>query len=1037
MKRFVNYLLILPLLFGAASCVKDHFDYSGKDNGEKNVTLKVSMPYTIPQGAGMRSMGATQENTIETLDVLAFKIEGGVETFQYWSEAKQAAGNTEGAMSQSFSVRLRVKDYQQCFVVITNARDKVTDLITQADWGNAEKEAMLKQLEVSLNGSDRWNAISASNYAAIPMWGQSEPKTVAGTTTSIGTVSLLRMIAKVDVQLDTDYDPALASVFKLKSVHVYNTNTSGRIVPKTGTEYVGTDMVAKKASLPASVISVTGPTGYSDFTSPGELDKAMRGAIYLFETEARNAGNFLEETCIVVGGLYGTDTQESYYRLDFFAPDGTTHLDILRNHKYTFNIVDVKGRGYPTVDEAYRVKSFNMSVNILVWNESEIKDIVFDNQYMLGVNRNPVILKDEEHNIICDDNILKIITDYPGGWTATVWGDKAGTIPVPNDAVTGAPWMSISPASGAGGVQPDEVHIIATTNPTTNPRTAYVHIQAGRLTYVVTVIQNTLPGTVSVSPEDFLLPHTIPAGANYPITVSCKLFDGVTDDPGAAWTLALWNQDPEWVRLATSPNTTFANATGILSGTGPATVYLIPTNNTDVQARSTSINVYLSSSTTEVTRIIQWGKHNIGIITDNEGGGTPVSARTYVGAFWKANQKGERIIRIEADGNVGAWTATVMWADERWSNRDGVLLSTEMIDNQSLASRGVSFTSDMTPEDAELHPITGYVTTVSGNVYNGYIMFRIGLRSHYTPTLEHPARYAVVLLEYTYSGATRYQKIFLRQGGDADYLMLPTDPINTGGVSGRLAAVMFSPYNLTGTNLDAVANPGVFTDYPSKAGAIFQWASGTNPDRRRYAWNAHSLNQPTGWSPLAGVYNLWNVATIDNETCPVGYHRPSDGSTSSYESSATVANSEMRQSLFNKPGAGVNYVSEVSNSLWGYYADGYFDRRRPMDTSGSILKAAVAHGNREVAYIGRLFFNPLENSDRYNASIFFPAAGQRFHDTGMLTATGSYGYYWSASANSNTNALTLRLADGAYGAGAWLANGAFSMSIRCVKDVHR
>ena len=1032
MKRILHCLLILPLFF-TASCSDELLiapEFTKPVGEEKSVMLKVS----VPSGARSRntkSIGDHQENTIDELDILAFKKEGGVEKFLYWAEAKKDSGNTEGSSSQSFSVKLRILDFDQEFVVISNARQRVRELIVQADWGTADKETMLSQLEVNLGTTERWDAISDLNYDRIPMWGKTEYMPIESQTTSLGTVKMLRMVAKIEVQLDEVNIPGIINDFKLKSVHLYNSSTLGRIVPKPGIQYIE-EMKAKQPSIPAANTIWKGPLAYEAphyFYAPGKPDVAMRGSIYLLERKALNASDsYLNETCIVAGGFYNNDTYQTYYRLDFLDANGG-HLDILRNHKYLINIVEIKGPGYPTVDEAYRSKSYNMVANILYWEESEMKEIVFDGQNMLGVNRNPVVLGSSEQTVMGLDNILKVVTDVPEGWSAVVWGNKEGSVV--------SSWLSLAPSSGAGNAQTTDMHLIAAANSTDAPRTAYIHIQAGRLHYVVKVIQNTQPGTVTVSPEDFLLPHTIPAGKSYAVNVSCKLFDGTTDDPTATWTLALWNQDPEWVRLSTNSDTPFANASSLIAGTGPATVYLIPTNNTDVQARSTSINLYLSSSNTEVTRIIQWGKHNTGIITDNEGGGTPVSAHTYVGAFWKADEKGERIIRIEADGNVGSWTATVMWADERWRNRDGVLLSTEMIDNQSLAGRGISFTSEMTPENAELHPITGYNTTVSGYVSNGYIMFRIGLRSLYTPTQEHPARYAVVLLEYTYSGATRYQKIFLRQGEGADYVMMPLDPITTGSVSERLAAVMFSPYNLTGgTKLDAVAHPGVFTDYPTKAGALFQWAhSGAVSGLRRYAWNAHSSIQPTGWSSMAGVYNTWNVAGLDNETCPAGYHRPSDGSISSYESSATVANSEMRQSLFNKPGAGVNYASNVSNSLWGYYADGYFDRRRIVDATSSSPKAAVAFGNREVAYIGRIFFNPLENSDRYNASLFFPAAGQRHPDTGVLTLTGSYGYYWSASANSSTNALSLRLADGAYGAGAWLAPGASSMSIRCAKDL--
>ena len=500
MKRFINYLPILSLLL-TGSCVRE-FDLSDPTllpgAGEKDVMLKIAVPYAAPQGTvakakgvDSRSIGATQENTIETLDILAFKVDGGIETFQYRAKAKKDAGNTEGASVQAFNAKLIVKDYAQRFVLITNAGNKIETLIgSRSDgWVGEDKETFLKNLIINLNGGDRWNVISASNYTSIPMWGETAPKTVNATTNFISDapIPMLRMIAKIEVQLDVNNYPAIVSDFKLKSVHVYNTNTSGRIVPISDAGYIE-NMIAKKTSLPYPVTPVVGPIGYTDFTPPGITDIAMKGAIYLFETAAKNVGNILEETCIVVGGLYGTDATPTYYRLDFFASNGTTHLDILRNHRYLCNIVEVGGRGYSTIEEARKAGSFNMKANTLVWGEGEIHNIVFDKRYMLGVSQDFFKLSENAHGPTDIDNILRVTTDYPEGWSATVWADKAGTIPVPNDAVSALPWLRISPALGAGGAQLDEMRLTVDAN-ARDERAAYIHIRAGRLMCLVTVVQ--------------------------------------------------------------------------------------------------------------------------------------------------------------------------------------------------------------------------------------------------------------------------------------------------------------------------------------------------------------------------------------------------------------------------------------------------------------------------------------------------------------------------------------------------------------------
>jgi hypothetical protein len=487
MKNYIAYLLIVAQL-AVFACGREIEIGAKPKGGEKEVMLKVAIPYTAPKEASTRAMGATQENAIETLDILSFKVEGGVETFQYWAQAKRGGNNDEGGSFQQFNAKLLVKEYSQCFVLITNARSKVQALMANHPdgWVGQLKETMLQNLIFDLGGSDRWKAISASNYTSIPMWGETAPKIINANSTSISTdpIPLLRMIAKIDVQLDESVQ-GITNAFKLKSVRLYNINTLGRIVPKPGTQYVGTDMKAVKASLPSMVTSVSGPMLYTDFSSPGTVDIAMKGAIYLFETAAYNGGNPLLETCIVVGGLFGADNVESYYRLDFLATNGTTYVDILRNHKYTFNITAVKGCGYSSVNEALNSQSFNMTANMVAWDEGEIRYIYFDDHYMLGVSHDRFDFSDKIYTTTDTDNIIKITTDYPTGWTASVWGDLAGTVP--------ASWLNISPALGAGGAQPDEMRLTMSANLGAQPRTAYIHIQAGRLNGVVTVEQAASP----------------------------------------------------------------------------------------------------------------------------------------------------------------------------------------------------------------------------------------------------------------------------------------------------------------------------------------------------------------------------------------------------------------------------------------------------------------------------------------------------------------------------------------------------------------
>jgi hypothetical protein len=300
----------------------------------------------------------------------------------------------------------------------------------------------------------------------------------------------------------------------------------------------------------------------------------MKGAIYLLETAAKNSGNNTDETCIVVGGVYGSDANTTYYRLDFLDKDGKTHLDILRNHQYLCNITDVKCSGYSTVDEAFKSSAYNLVADINSWDEGQIRNIAFNSQYMLGVSHDLFELNAGAHNANRTDNILKIFTDYPTGWTATVWANTAGTTPVS--------WLSINITAGAGGAQINETHLITDAN-TGAERTAYIHVKAGKLTCIVKVVQNEyVIQAITVTPDNIVLPYTAQNPSSQKVTVTC-LKNG-NPDPSATWTLT---SNSAWLTLSLNSNGSGASST--VNGTGSQTVYLVAPANTGATSRSANL----------------------------------------------------------------------------------------------------------------------------------------------------------------------------------------------------------------------------------------------------------------------------------------------------------------------------------------------------------------------------------------------------------------------------------------------------------------
>lgn len=479
-----------------------------------------------------------------------------------------------------------------------------------------------------------------------------------------------------------------------------------------------------------------------------------------------------------------------------------------------------------------------------------------------------------------------------------------------------------------------------------------------------------------------------------------------------------------------------------LTGTGSKTLYVWkPTTNSNTSDEFTGTISNVIDPTGVSIKVIQLPNYAMATVRDNG-----YMSGEYIGAFWKANQRGERIIRIPVSSldRAGEWDASVYWMGDGWNAGDIVFSTDESNDP------GITFYApsegpvDMIDNDAA-YRIPGFFSSASGNAVSGagnYIYFRIGLSTLYAPTIDRPVRYALVVLRY--GTPRKYHAIFIRQGDEADYVMYPGDNSLV-----RTAAARFSPYNTTASDLTdnieivdvgPAYNNAVFTRYPSQAGAIYQWGSIPNP----VAYHPVKPVKPTFWvndEDMAGDY--WSSYHGNQETCPLGYHRPSDGSNSyatANTSPSDIANSEIRQSLYVSPPLD-NFVNTV-NSRWGFYADGYFDRRdhsNPFvlstyeNRAAMIPNTAVSWETKDVAYIGNLIFNPTSGSSHENASLFIPAAGSRHADSGALIEGGEAVLFLSSSAPSTTQMwyYVATLGVGAYQLSSSREHG---LSLRCVRD---
>lgn len=217
-------------------------------------------------------------------------------------------------------------------------------------------------------------------------------------------------------------------------------------------------------------------------------------------------------------------------------------------------------------------------------------------------------------------------------------------------------------------------------------------------------------------------------------------------------------------------------------------------------------------------------------------------------------------------------------------------------------------------------------TSVRGK---GRIYFRIGWKSTTTTN-----RHALVKVTCTDKDKkTTTFDIYCRQGEEPEDL------------TGQNIGSPFSVYNLM--------SDGVLVDYPTQGGLLSQWGRPT-------PWPAIGSMEAPAKYPL----DVDKTLSLDVNICPETYAYPD-------EKTITV----LKASLSALP------------ITWGYYADGYFDRR-------SMENYRVEYNSTNVASAGVMLYYPGNLH-----SVFMPTIGYR--DTkGEIVGIGTEAGYWSKENDS-------------------------------------
>ena len=496
----------MPLLLSGCMGERNHLRRGGKD-GE--ITLILRAP-AMDVDNNMRQMSAHQESAVKNLKILVFKTKDAGATLsdqqeKYAYEAKiSSVTPQDGGKYYKVVARLKGDDNTTPYRLVLIANHSFD--------ADALAEGMSKAEVFAASGlkkafTEKWDTNDAA--ATIPMWGESDAKVITeGVTfsdcfdqTGEGKtkIHLIRSLARVDVGISFSGDAASEETtpttdvpLTLESVRVYRYATSF-LVPGTQTNtYYSDNGVRKPKPVLPDGVAMADDSKCLSFTAIN--DRTSVRDIYI--PERLKGSDKSDRPCLVIGGKYNGAAKATYYRLDFIKTPKEGHpkdtaeaLDILRNHRYRFNITKVSGPGYDTPEEALSGEPVNIYFDVVVWDEAQVGEVRYDGQYYLAVNKDKFEFGKDE-----SDDVFTVRTNWEGGYKFV---DAEGNeLPkTKEEAVAKGMWYYLSDPKDPAFVKDQDFRekVFVLENTTGAARSAAkgsIFVQAGRIKWPLNIKQS-------------------------------------------------------------------------------------------------------------------------------------------------------------------------------------------------------------------------------------------------------------------------------------------------------------------------------------------------------------------------------------------------------------------------------------------------------------------------------------------------------------------------------------------------------------------
>lgn len=491
---FLFCLVLTVIFFTSCHVDNDWEEQSGNGVTGAYMKIKLSMPgfdepATTTAGK-TRAMDEKAENRItpQQLRILVFKTNTDnpdAAKYHYTAPVSSIQPDEDNHALSTVTVKLirsATPAEQFDFVVIAN--HDLSGLSLEKDV--TTKRDIRKQLTYSMPGDDgkeKWNA-DKDNYIPFPMWGELGGKEVIEGMES-PKINMYRALARIDVGLAFNFESAdheeaggIAN-FKIKEMKVYRTNNKGYVAPLFHSPLPGEENYLPHIPDDTDKLADDSPLSFT-ITEPQEGSDRYIREIYVPESKLPDDTSDNNMHCVVVGGYYAGSSQISYYRLNFAKKDGKDseyeYLPIYRNHRYVFNILEVKGPGFSTVEAALKSSpNEELEYELITWDES-IHEMHVQGKYYFGLDNRELTLE-ARSTVNAPENLAKIKyqTNYPLSSSDPVtfeWEKNA-------DTPFHAEWDEIKKIIKITAKNDNETNTILTD---------VLHVKAG--TFVINVVVN-------------------------------------------------------------------------------------------------------------------------------------------------------------------------------------------------------------------------------------------------------------------------------------------------------------------------------------------------------------------------------------------------------------------------------------------------------------------------------------------------------------------------------------------------------------------